>query len=155
MIFHWLARDAGGRKAVEFVVLVHDPGHHLGRGSHVGGWDVNVWADEVMQVIDEPPGDPLKLSGGERCRVDCDAPLRPTVGNIDHGRFPGHQRRQGSDLVEIDLRMVPQPSLHRAAGVVVLHPVADECGHLSGVELDRNLHLHLPLRGEQQAANVF
>ena len=136
-------------------VLAHIPGHLRGAGSHVGSGNVAIGADQIVHHIHEAAGDPLKLAAAVGPRVNGDAPLGAAVGNVDDSRLPGHQRSERPHLVEIDLRVIPQPSLHRAAGVVVLHPVADECGHLSGVELDRNLHLHLPLRGEQQAATVF
>ena len=82
-------------------------------------------------------------------RIDGDAPLGAAVGNVDDGRLPGHQRGQRADLVQVDLGMVAQAPLHRPAGVVVLHAIADERGDLAVVQLDGDLHRHLALGGQQ------
>ena len=111
-------------------VLVHDPGHHVGRRPHVGGGNVDIGADQIVDRVDEPARDPLELMGRALFWVERDPPLGPAVGDVDDGCLPGHEGRQPPDLVEIDLRMVAQPPLHRPAGVVVLDAVANEGGHL-------------------------
>ena len=68
--FNRLAGDHGRVVAVELAVLVHDPGHHLGVGADVGRGDVLVRADEVVDLLDEPPRDPFDLGSGELVRVD-------------------------------------------------------------------------------------
>ena len=60
-----LAGDHAGVEAVVLAVLVHDPGHHLGVGAHVGGGDVDVGADEVVDLVDELAGEPLQLAAAE------------------------------------------------------------------------------------------
>ena len=87
-------------------------------------------------------------------RIDGNAPFGAAVGKIDDGRFPGHQRRQRTDFVQIDLRMVAQAALHRPARIVVLHPVADERGQFAVVQLDGNFHLHFAARNQQQPPHV-
>ena len=61
VIVDGLARDAGRREAVVLVVLVHDPRHHFRRAAHVGGGDVDVGADEIVDRVDEPAGHPLQF----------------------------------------------------------------------------------------------
>jgi len=149
-----LAGDAGRGEPVVFAVLRHDPGHHVGRGAHVGGRDVDVGSEQVVDRVDEPAGHPLEFAPRELGGVEGDAPLRAAVGEVDDGRLPGHQGGEGPHLVEVDLGMVAEAALHGAAGVVVLHAVADVGGHFAGVELHRDLHLNLPLGAEQLAADA-
>ena len=125
-----LAGDAGRVEAVELGVLVHDPGHHLGVGADVGGGDVLVGADEVVDLLDELAGQPLELAPRELARVAVDPPLAAAEGEVDDGRLPGHQAGQRPGLVLVDVRVVAQAPLERAPGVVVLDPVADEVADL-------------------------
>jgi hypothetical protein len=147
-------RHHGRAEAVVLGVLVHDPGHFLRARAHVGRGDVAVGPDDVVQFVDKLAGDPLEFAPAERERIDGDASFGAAVGQIDHGRFPGHQRCQRAHFVEIDLRMKPQPPLHRPPRIVVLHAVADERSQLAVVHLDRDLDLHLALGHQQQAAHI-
>ena len=88
------------------------------------------------------------------CDVDGDAALRAAVGNIDDGRLPGHQRGQAADFVEIDFGVIAQAALHRPAGAVVLHAVADERAQLAVVHFDGNLHLHLARGRDEERAHA-
>ena len=138
-----------------FVVLVHDPRHHLGARAHVGGGDVDIGAEEIVDGVDEPPGDAFQFPDGEPRGIDRDAAFGAAVGNVHHGRLPGHQRGQRADLVEVDLRVIPQASFHGAAGIVVLDAISDERLHLARVEFDRNPHLHFSFCRQQEAADVI
>jgi hypothetical protein len=51
--------------------------------------------------------------------------------------------------------MVPQSSLHRTAGVVVLHAIPDERGNLTVIGLNGNLHLHFSFGGKQETPHVI
>ena len=57
-----LARDDARIEAVVLVVLVHDPGHHAMIGAHVGGRDVGVGPDHVVDLVDELARDALQLA---------------------------------------------------------------------------------------------
>ena len=59
-----LAGDDAGVEAVVLVVLVHDPGHLAVVGAHVGGGDVGVRADHVVNLVDEFAGDPFQFADG-------------------------------------------------------------------------------------------
>jgi hypothetical protein len=105
-----------------------------------------------MNLVDEFSCDPFEFFDTERSRIDGDAPLRAAVRQIDDGCLPGHQRRQRADFIQVDVVMIAQATLHRPAGVVVLHAVADERLQPAVVHLDGNLHLHFPLGRQQQLA---
>ena len=62
-----LAGHAGRAEAVVLVVLVHDPGHHFGIGAHVGGRNVDVGADHVVNAVDELARDALQFAVAEAC----------------------------------------------------------------------------------------
>ena len=154
VILHRLAGDAGRGKSVVLVILIHDPRHHLRRGAHVGRGDVDIGTEQDEDGIHEPPGNAFQYPRRQLRRIDGNAALGTAIGDVDHRGFPGHQRGQGPDLVKVDPRMVPQPALHWTASGVVLHSVADEGRHLTRVELDRDLHLHLAFGRQQEAADV-
>ena len=90
----------------------------------------------------------------ELADVDRDAALRAAVRNVDDGRLPGHQRRQAADFVEIDFGVIAQAALHRPAGAVVLHAVADERAQLAVVHLDGDLHLHFAAGRDEERAQA-
>ena len=136
VILDRLASDDAWVKAVVLIVLAHDPGHRLGVGSHVGRWDVDVGADDVMNLIDELAGDPLLLGETKGARVDGDPPLGAAVGNVHHRGLQRHQRREAADFVEVDLGVITEAPLHWSAGVVVLHPIADVGGDLALISLE-------------------
>ncbi len=136
-------------------ILVHDPGHHFGVGAHVGGRDVAVGPDDVVNFVDEFARDPLDFAQAEPAGIDGDPAFRAAVGDIDDGRFPGHQGRQSANFVEIDFRMIAQPPFHRPARIVVLHAIADERGQLAVVHLNGDLHLHFAFRDDEQPPHVL
>ena len=125
-----LAGDARRVEAVKLGVFVHDPGHHLGVGAHVGGGDVLVGADEVVDLLDELAGQPLELAAGELAGVAVHPPLAAAEGRSTTRGLPGHQAGQRAGLVLVDMGMIAQAPLERPAGVVVLDPVADEVADL-------------------------
>jgi hypothetical protein len=85
-----LAGDAGGVEAVKFFPLIANPGHLAPGRAHVGGGNVFVRADNVVNLIDEVPREPLQLLDAHPPRVDGDAAFGPAVRQVHDGRFPGH-----------------------------------------------------------------
>ena len=65
-------------------------------------------------------------SGIELVARAVDAALRAAVGDAHDRGLPGHQHRQRAHLVEVDVGVVAQAALVRAAGAVVLHAVTLE-----------------------------
>ena len=51
--------------------------------------------------------------------------------------------------------MIAQAPLHRPAGIVVLHAIADERGQFAVVHFDGDLHLHFPFGDDQQPPHIF
>ncbi len=82
-------------------------------------------------------------------------PLCATVRDVDDGIFPGHERGERADFVEIDLRMVAETALHGAARIIVLDTVADISGELAAVEFDGNFDLYFATGRDQQPPHVF
>ena len=150
-----LAGDAGRREAVVLAVLVHDPGHHVGRCAHVGRRDVDVGAKQVVDGVDELPRHPLQFAERAVGRRDRHAPLCAAEGDIDDRGLPGHQGRQRPHVIEVYLGVVAQPPFERPSGVVVLHAVADECRDFPRIPLDRQLHPNLPLRRQQEPPHAL
>src|SRR5690606_36174702 len=111
--FNRLARYHARIKPVIFSVLVHDPGHHRMIGPHVGGGDIGVRADEYVYLIDKLSRETLPLSQAEFLGIDSDAPFRPAVGDIHHGRLPRHERSDTANVVEIDFGVIANAPLHR------------------------------------------
>ena len=120
-----LAGDhAGDRVAGVDGVGVHHPGHGLLVGADVRRRDVLLRADDRQDLRDVAAGHPLQLVAGQRLGVDRDAALRPAVRHADQRALPGHPHRQRADLVEVGGRVEADAALGRAAGQVVLDPVA-------------------------------
>ena len=128
---------------------VHHPGHGLLVRADVRGGDVLVRADDRQDLGGVAAGQPFDLGTGVAAGVHGDAALGPAVGDVDQGALPGHPHRQGTDLVEVDLRAVAHPALGRAPGDVVLDPVAGQHLHRPVVTAQRDAHGHLPPRARQ------
>src|SRR5439155_24138665 len=65
-----LAGDAGLIEAVILFPLIANPGHLAPRSAHVGGGNVLVRPEDVVNLVDEMPRDPLQLFDAEPPRVD-------------------------------------------------------------------------------------
>ena len=83
-----------------------------------------------------------------------DAALRAAERHPGDRGLPGHQGGQRADLVEVDLGVVADAALVRAPGAVVLDAVARVDVDLAVRELDRDLHLDLPVGGPEHDPQV-
>ena len=155
VILDRLARDAGWMEPLVLSVFVHDPGHHLRIGPHVRRGDVLVRPDHVVDLLDELAGQALHLAPGQLVGIAVDPPLGTAEGKVDKGRLPGHQAGQRPGFILVDGRMVAQPPLERPAGIVVLHPVADEVADLPRIELDHDLDADLAIGRDHERSDVF
>ena len=88
--------------------------------------------------------------------IELGSQVTPPFGaaerHADQGALPGHPHGQGPDVVDVGVRMEPQPALGRAARHVVLHPVALEHLHGAVVEPDREANGQLAFRHPQDGA---
>ncbi len=107
-------------------VGVHDPGHDLGIGVHVGGGNVAVRADHARDFGGIAAGQALQLRRRQLPRIDDHAALGAAEGDIDDRALPGHPHRQRAHLVERDVGVEADAALGRAAIDVVLDAVAGE-----------------------------
>ena len=103
--------------------------------------------DHVVDLLDELAGQALQLAARELVGIAIDPPLGAAERKVDHGRLPGHQAGQRPGFVLVDGGMVAQAPLERPAGIVVLHPVADEVADLA-----RNRARSRPRRGPRDRA---
>ena len=109
-------------------------------GADIGGGDVLIGTDEVVDLLDELAGQAFELAPRQLVGVAVDAPLAAPEGEVDHGGLPRHQARQRARLVLVDVGMIAQAPLERSPRVVVLDAVADEVANLPRIHLDRDLH---------------
>ena len=121
--------DARHRVARLLAVRIHDPGHDLLVGAHVGGGDVLIRSDDVDDFRRKAAGEALKLAAGQVGRVDPDAALGAAEGQVDQRAFPGHPHGQGGDLPQVHVLVVTDAALGRTHGEQVLHPVTEDVLH--------------------------
>jgi len=90
------------------LVGILDPGHDLLVGSHVRSETINGGTDEVLldELHSVLSGDTLELSRGELLGVDLDSSLGTTERYISDGKLESHERSEGFDFLEIDVRRV-------------------------------------------------
>ena len=93
-----------------YYALMHDPRRTLLtlRRTAAGGVDGR---RGVMNKHDPPPGDALHLLARVVARVDQDPALRAPEGDVDDRALVGHERREGHDLVLVDVWVVADAPL--------------------------------------------
>ena len=120
---------------------------------HVGGGNIQVGADDLLDTLDEGGGDPVEFRRTQLRRIAVDAALAAAERHVHHRGLPGHQVGQRRRVLLVHVRVVTQSALVRAAGVVVLHPVTEVVQQVAVITLGDQLHLHHPSRGEQDLAH--
>ena len=95
--------DGGHGLAHVHGVGVHDPGHGLLVGAHVGGGDVFFGADKLDEFGGVAAGHAFELALGTFLGVADDAALGSAEGDVDDGALPGHPGGEGADFVEGDV----------------------------------------------------
>jgi hypothetical protein len=83
------------------------------------------------------------------------APLRAAERDPGHRRLPGHERREGADLIDVHLRVEADAAFVGAAGAVVLDPVAGVDVDLAVGLLDRDLNGDLAVGRPEHDAEVI
>ena len=151
-------RLAGDRRGHRVALVhgdrVHDPGHDLGVGAHVGRGDVLLGPDQDRDLRGVAPGQVLELTLCELVWVDRHRPLRSAVGQADRGAFPGHEHRERLDEVEVDVRVIADAALGRAPADVVLHAPAGEHPDRAVVHVHREVHGQLAFDLAQASTRV-
>jgi hypothetical protein len=107
-------------------VGVHDPGHGLLVGAHVGGGDVFFGSDELHEFGGVAAGHAFELALGHFLWIADDAALGSAKGDVDDGALPGHPGGEGADFVEGDIGRVADAALGWAASDGVLDAIAGE-----------------------------
>ena len=122
-----LARhDTGHRTALGHRVRVHDPGHDLLVGAHVGSRDVQIRADHQHDLGGVAPGHVLELLPAHRARVAGHPALRAAIGQLHQGALPAHEHRERRHLRKRDARVVADAALGGAEDRAVMDPVAQK-----------------------------
>ena len=132
----------------------------LGPTRDIPAPDVNTNAQTMAWMMDEYgklhghtpaicTGKPLELAGRA-----VDSALGAAEGDVGDGGLPGHQRGEGADLVDVDLGVEADAALVRAAGRVVLDPVALVDAGRAVDALDGDLHRDLAVRHPEDLADV-
>jgi len=132
---------------------VHDPAHDLGVGVDVGRRDVGRRSDDLLHLLHKANGDLEQVPLGHRAGIAVDTALGAAIGNLDNGCLPGHEVGQRRGVIFIHRRVVAESSLHRAAGHVVLHPIAVVELELSVLPFDSDLHPHTAAGCQQDVPN--
>ena len=107
-------------------VGVHDPGHSLLVGVHVGGGDVFFGADELDEFGGIAAGHAFEFALRHFLRIADDSAFRAAEGDVDDGALPGHPGGEGADFVESDVGRVTDAAFGGASSDGVLHAVAGE-----------------------------
>ena len=105
---------------------VHEPGHHLLVGAHVGRHHVGARADEGDHLLHVAAGEVLELLGLERARIDRDAALAAAEGQIGERAFPAHPDRERGDFADVDIGREARAALGGTERQMMLDPIADE-----------------------------
>ena len=139
--------DSGNGVAFVHGVGIHDPGHGLLVGAHVGGWDVDFWPDDVDHFGGVAAGDSFELTLGEDGWVTNDASLAAAVGDVDDGALPGHPTGEGSHFVQGNVGGEADSAFGRTTGDGVLDAVAGEDLNAAVIEFYRDINSDFTGRG--------
>ena len=146
--------DLGHGAALVHRIGVHEPGHHLLIGAHVGRHHVGMRADEGNHLLHVAPRQRLQFAPGDRGEIDIDAALGAAIGQPDQRAFPAHPDRQRRDLADVDGGRESRAALGRAEREVMLHPVALEYRDRAVVAVNRTGNGDGPLRHQDAVALV-
>mmetsp|Transcript_18331 Transcript_18331/g.41734 ORF Transcript_18331/g.41734 Transcript_18331/m.41734 type:complete len:303 (+) Transcript_18331:1358-2266(+) len=104
---------------------VTDPRHLSGSCSNIRCWHINSWSEEAifLQFDGISSGNLLELNHRVFLGIDCNPSLGSTEGHIDDSALKRHQRRQGFNLLQVDVRSIANASLARSPVMAVLRTV--------------------------------
>ena len=146
--------DLGNGDALIHGIGVHEPGHRLLVGAHVGRHHVDAGPDERDHLLHVAARKVLELAERQRARIDRDAALAAAIGQIRERAFPAHPDRQRGDLADVDVERKPRAALGRAQGQMVLHAIALKHRGAAVVHMDRAGDRDGALRHQQPVALV-
>ena len=129
--------DLGHRAPLVHRIRVHEPGHDLLVGAHVGRHHVGVGADEGDHLLHVAARQVLQFMARQRVGIDGDAALRTAIGQAGQRAFPAHPDRQRGDLADVEIGRIARAALGGAECQVVLHAVAVEDPGAAVLHVDR------------------
>ena len=152
---HRLAgHDLADRMADIGGIGVHEPGHDLLVGAHVGRHDVGMRPDERDHLLHIAAGHRLQLTLRQLGRVAGDAALGAAIGQAGQRAFPAHPDRQRPDLADIDIGGEADTALGRPKRQVMLYSIALEHGGRPVIHMDRDRHADRALRVQKAVAFI-
>ena len=103
---------------------IGDPGHFLGTGAEIGGWNIDPRPDVVLphELEGVAPGDALEFSLGELVTRNPDATLGAAERHVHHGALVGHEGRERHGLFRVDVDVVADTALGRQLVLAVFRP---------------------------------
>ena len=146
--------DLGHGASLIHRIGVHEPGHHLLVGAHVGCHHVGVRPDERNHLLHVAPRQRLELMPGNGREVDPDAALGAAIGEAYQRAFPAHPDRKRGDLADIDAGGKAGAALGGTEGEVMLHSIAFEHRDGAVVAMNRTGDGDRPFRQQQAIALV-
>ena len=118
-----------------FVSIDH-PRHDFAVGVHIGGGNIDFFADERRNGFGVSTGNAFQLCFGIITRIQGNATFAAAVRNACDTAFDGHPNRQSFDFVKIYIGMETYAAFVGADGVVVLRTVAGEGFDCAVIEFD-------------------
>jgi len=95
------------------------------------------------------------LRAGKRRGVNGHAAFGTAQRNVGHRGFPCHPHGKGAHGVDGFLGVEADTALGRAAGVIVLHPVAVKSLDVAVIHSHRNLEAEFPHGPAQHLGDIF
>src|ERR1043166_120854 len=133
---------------------VHDPGHGLLVGIHVGGGHVLLRSDEVQEFSRVAAGHALDFADRHLLRIANDAAFGAAEGHIHYCTFPRHPRCQRAHFVESDIRSVTYSALCWSTRKVVLHAITLKHLNTTRIHARRDIDLQLPVGNSQHGVQI-
>jgi len=114
--------------SLNLLVGILDPGHDLLIGAHVRSETIDSGSNEVLldELHSVLSGNTFEFSLGKISRLNLNSTLGTTEGDVSDSELESHERSEGFDFLEIDVRRVSGSSLDGELVSGVLGSVAGD-----------------------------
>ena len=141
---HWLS----GHTSRNGVTLlhgngIHDPRHNLAIGTNVWCWDIRSFTQNDANFGRISSGELLNFAQTQLFSIDFNRALSSTIRNINNGALPRHPHRKRCSFMNVNINVIPNPTLRWSSRRVVLDSITLEAHNLTIVhnnwEIDHQL----------------